>query len=891
MRPRKWVVLLIAALAVAATVGVQSVNILIARHREQVQQELQKVLGQDVSFEGLEVNVLGWPAFVAREFRVADDPRFAATPALRARELILGVSVLQLFAGRIVIDSVTLTEPEFQIIIDETGLLNVTELMNQKSQSRRLPRLKPPAAVERRRNSVNFSVTTLRVENGRIEYLDRSIKQPAELRVKNIALTVKGLDPGRTTRVSIAAALTEGVGPDVRLDGEFKPAADVLSWLHREIDFSVRLDSLYLPVVARAIAGLRDKIPSQLDVTGPMAFQANLRGTAQRPRLEDIDLKIPLFASSDYNARINGRVEFSEQRSWDDAKLQGRMTVEPISLSQLRRLRVFEEILPAMLTAEGSIGLYSRFEGTWENLRIGALLRADKADLRYRDWLRKPAKRPAAVTARIVRRKNTVQFLDSELAVGSARMEFSGRIDQEPSPRVRFKLRARTGPLTAWNQFLIPAAYRGVAGSAECDLLIDGPVHSFDENGSIAGELKLAGASFERRDSGRRLDKLDVRLFFTGKQARIDDARFRWGTSSLALSGTVTNLFDPRLTFQARSADVQLADLVALNEAPPVRLRDVSAAGEIGFDNDRLTFSGAVVAAQAQLQPFDFVNLRADVALSPAGLTFKNLTAQTWSGALRADGYWASADEHSRQFQVDSQFDAIQVRGLLAQWLPQIKDRIEGQLTGRARFDASAADGTSLRDAIKGSGETLVRRGVIKNFNLIGQLLRRGDATNPSPDAASRLSAGFAGVVNRADTPFDSLKANFTIQNGRLHTDNLVLTTPEYAVTGAGWVALDRSTKWNGMIVLSPRLTQELQRDYRIIRYLLDRRGRLSIAFRVEGTIPDVKVRLENRALAQALRAGPPSRGDDADSSGKQDQEPRERKHWLPDALDRILKR
>ena len=231
------------------------------------------------------------------------------------------------------------------------------------------------------------------------------------------------------------------------------------------------------------------------------------------------------------------------------------------------------------------------------------------------------------------------------------------------------------------------------------------------------------------------------------------------------------------------------------------------------------------------------------------------------------------------------------MRGLIANVIPQLKDRIDGQINGRAQFDAASADGASMKDALTGSGETLIRRGVIKNFNLVGQLLRKGNATTGSDASASRLPPSFAGLISRPDTPFDSLKANFTVEKKRILTDNLVITTPDYAITGAGWMGFDRSTKWNGLIVLSPRLTQELQRDYRIIRYLLDRRGRLAIAFRVEGKIPDVKVRLENRALAQALRSGPSTRGDDADAGGKQGQESKEGKNWLPDALERFLKR
>ena len=97
-------------------------------------QELQKVLGKDVTFDSLEVTLLGGPGFVAKEFRIADDPRFAATPLVRARELILGISLWQLFFQRLVINSLTFNEPEFQIITDQTGLRNLTTLLQRKNE-------------------------------------------------------------------------------------------------------------------------------------------------------------------------------------------------------------------------------------------------------------------------------------------------------------------------------------------------------------------------------------------------------------------------------------------------------------------------------------------------------------------------------------------------------------------------------------------------------------------------------------------------------------------------------------------------------------------------------------------------------------------------------------
>jgi hypothetical protein len=128
------------------------------------------------------------------------------------------------------------------------------------------------------------------------------------------------------------------------------------------------------------------------------------------------------------------------------------------------------------------------------------------------------------------------------------------------------------------------------------------------------------------------------------------------------------------------------------------------------------------------------------------------------------------------------------------------------------------------------------------------------------------------------------------VEGQRIRTDELSLVTPDYTITGAGWVGFDRTTQWNGLLVFSPRVTQELQREYKMIRYLLDRRGRLSIAFRAEGKFPNVKVKPENRAVAQVLRRSFPQKADDSAVGGGKSSEKNERKTWLPESLEQLLK-
>jgi hypothetical protein len=207
-----------------------------------------------------------------------------------------------------------------------------------------------------------------------------------------------------------------------------------------------------------------------------------------------------------------------------------------------------------------------------------------------------------------------------------------------------------------------------------------------------------------------------------------------------------------------------------------------------------------------------------------------------------------------------------------------LKDHLEGRLSGHGQHRAAS-----------GTAETSIDRGLIKNFNLVRQLLLGGSGASGSEETTARWPPGLAGLIRDNDTPFDTMKASFVFEQQKIRTDNLVITTPDYSLTGAGWTNFDRSTRWNGQLVLSPRLTQEIQQDYRVLRYLLDRRGRLAIPFRMEGTVPNVKIRLENRALAQLLRSGAGLKDGDSESEASDADKPG--KNWLPDALERFLNR
>jgi AsmA-like C-terminal region/Domain of Unknown Function (DUF748) len=886
-RPYKFVLLFLTALTVTMIVFVQAFNTLAGKNHDQVHQELQRFLGKDASFEQLEASLWGGLGFSAKEFRIADNPRFAATPAVRAKDLKLGVSLIQLLFGRIVVNSLTFEAPEFQIITDERGLLNLAELAISTREPRAAPSLRTTPTEKKSPAVVNFLITRVKVKNGRIDFIDRSVKEPAELRVKNVDMELKGFNSVEKIKLTLAAAMTEGLGHDVRIDGQLGPLRQDHNWSQQPVELAIRIDSLSLPLLSRALPFLRDRIPREFDVTGPLALRASLAGTFNRPRVTDIELKVPLFGSSNYNAILEGFVELSEGRPWAEAQLKGKLTLNSINLAQLRNLPFLKQILSPALATEGPVNAYSQFEGSWTDLRAGVLIKADKSEFRYGDWFRKPADSSAELRAQISRQKNSLTLHESVLSLGHSKMMLSGVAEEAPTPRLQLRLRSDSSPLASWGRLVSPLSFHGVGGTVQWDIVCDKDL-ALTNGWSIHGNLRLADTELRQKQSGRKIDHLSADVFFLGKAAILKDVFFQLGSSRVALAAQVADINQQSATYELRSEEFNLKDLAIFPASKPNRIRHVTARGELQWQNGIPRLKGTISASEGNLEDISYRDLQGDITWSPRVIDFKNLTLRALDGRLRSDGHWSAGTEEPERFRLAPYIESMDVGSFLRKKFPQLKNRIEGQLNFRGQFGVAANNGTKVVESLQGSGESVIHQGTIRHFNLLRKIIPGGGDSTSSKNAP-RLPESLAEVVNHPDTPFEILKGSFKVDQQRIRTEDLLLVTPDYTITGAGWVGFDRTTQWNGLLVLSPRITQELQREYKLIRHLLDRRGRLSVSFRVEGKFPKVQVRPENRALAQVLRRGFSSRaGETAPGDNKIEKE--EREGWLPQALQELLK-
>jgi len=457
----------------------------------------------------------------------------------------------------------------------------------------------------------------------------------------------------------------------------------------------------------------------------------------------------------------------------------------------------------------------------------------------------------------------------------------SGMVDNSEKPKFQLNLRAVRSSLAPWVALFFPDSPFRPKGTVDWDLALEKNLDPDDGHWSLRGKLHLADASFVHEHGGAEIDHLYANVVFLGTEARVQNATFDFGPSHIALNAAVADLNNPVATYQLWSREVNAGDLSWFFGGASIKLKNVNSGGEIHFQNDAALMKGTLVSAEGSLKNIPFHDLQADIAWLPVGFSMKNLSLRAFGGTIRSDGLWMSNDL-SRRFEVVSRLQSVDVHELLAQLLPQLQNRIAGRLDFRGKLDVATQNDASTQDALKGSGEASIQNGVLRDFNLISQFLVKG-----SPGSRSqRLPASLIDIVDRPDTSFALLKANFTVDRPELLNGELLLATAEYTISGTGWVRSDRSTKWTGVLLLSPNVTQQLQQEYKTLRYFVDRRGRLAISFRAEGIIPNISIRPENRMLAQALRLGSSQNiGEAQDSNRKQ------RNNWLPRSLDKFIGR
>src|SRR5262249_39035299 len=252
----------------------------------------------------------------------------------------------------------------------------------------------------------------------------------------------------------------------------------------------------------------------------------------------------------------------------------------------------------------------------------------------------------------------------------------------------------------------------------------------------------------------------------------------------------------PTLRYSLRSAKIDPGDLASSAPFKSDQLKSVASTGELEMRNGKLWLRANLASAEGTLAEIPYRNLRGEIAWSSESLVFKTVVLQALGGTLRAGGSWETADDNSLRLALEPNIDTVDLRALSKGPLAVIEAHVDGRLTLKGKFRAAGKNASSTAQALSGAGEALVRGGVLKDINPPRLALARLGARG----APRRMPPRVAALVGGKHMPFESLAGNFTVQDGRAYSKNLVVTTADYTAGAEGYVGLDKSLQWDGLL-------------------------------------------------------------------------------------------
>jgi len=875
-------------LAFVLVVGllIVSLNTLVDKNRDGIREEIQKALGRSISFDKVRLDLWSGLGLIAKNLRIADDPRFAATPLIQTKEVKMQVRWLPLLLGNIEIKKFILGEPEIQIIKNEKGKFNIFALGAPKER----PRGEPGPRVATEKPAVGFALSGVEVRKGKIHYVDRSSKEPVEIRLHNLDLELNALALTQTAKIKLKANFLDGNTQNITLEGWVGPLTSVKEWTEYHLDLQLAIDSLLVPRLTSAVPFLNDKIPSYLDISGPVTIRTKVLGTVRQPHITGLTLEGAVFGSSTNNLQLTADVDLTNGELNRDTKFKGKLILDPVTLDRLKQIPLLEGFLPAPLTSQGPLSIVSEVEGTLQDLKVNTLIKADDTEIGYGAWFKKPKGVPAKMQVRVVRKNKQLSLGPSKLSIHNLNLDFAGSLEETPERLLRLRARTDAVDLAGWEKLLLPFSPYDLAGELAFNLSIKKMFSPQGNDLNVRGFLSLDNLRVKDKKSGRRIEKITSQIIFKGKEAEVEKLQLRLGSTDFTIQGILDNLSSPTFRYRLHSPKLNLVDLTDLPEYKSDWMKDFTSQGEFQIKNGIPSVDAEISLGEGLLQELSYQNLNGEIEWRPDTLGVKDLTFQTLGGSFKGSGTWEKRDGQKPNFTFTPQIRGMDLKELLPRVSPELRDGVQGALNLEAKLEGSGDNWESVKRSLQGQGHAEIIKGTLKDLNLVKRVLTRVTGLPGIGNLiSSNLSPRYARIFERRDTPFDTMEATFNLKEGRIGTQDLLMATPDYLIEAKGWVGFDSSMRWNATLALSPPLSQELMQNHKNVRYLVDSQGRLGVPFRLAGNLPRLQPKPDIKRLAELIQRGLLRRGGEGTMEGKKPDKNKTNQDWIRKGLEQLL--
>jgi uncharacterized protein involved in outer membrane biogenesis len=522
------------------------------------------------------------------------------------------------------------------------------------------------------------------------------------------------------------------------------------------------------------------------------------------------------------------------------------LAVGPLTLTQLDSVPALARALPPALVLSDAITLDTKVSGTIDHPRFDASgdLTANRVALAPK--FDKPAGVPLKLTASgayiggalVVRQAHlTLADLDATLTdIAIAGGELHVRVDTND-----FALAPLAG--------LIPAAARyNPSGSAA----VHSAVALSGAKPTLHGTVTLTGVTLAL-PTGKvpPLSKLSGTIRIAGNSASTGPLTFKLGSGNARLEANASSLEPLAATYQFNTDKLVLAELIPRRAANgDERLLGLTAAGNLGLDGGQLIAATRASAASGLIANVPFNHLALDAGFAGSRVTLNTLSLQAFAGSIDAAGVATVGAAPSFDLTLNTR--NVDLQQALESQQAKAAKTIRGSLTSTLRLVGHGKTFEEIKPRLRGSGRAELTNAKLVGVNVVAQALKKVDNL-PGIDSLMPASvvANHPELFQSPDTDIESASLTFLILAGRIISNDVVVTSPDYLILAHGWFDFDKHLDLAAKILLSRPFSDEIVAAQRNDIYLTTNAGQIEIPLRVAGQLPKPAVVPDLGNLAQ----------------------------------------
>ncbi len=885
MRKAGIAVLVLAVLVLAAVLILPHV-IDVNQYHNQIQTELEKKLGRNVSLGQMSLSLLP-PSFEVDNAALGEDNSFpAGRPFAATEKLVVSVRLLPLLRKEVDIKSLRLERPRIELVRDTRGQWNFASLGQQSKPgaSQNAPsqtaapappsaQQKPPA--EGKSSSEQFALASLEIHDGQVAVTDQQKRKPRAV-YDHIDLTVNDFAPNQEFSVKVAAHLPGEGRQLLSLDGKGGPlqSSDPAG---TSFSGTLSLDQVSL---ASAAQFLNSPATSGMDaqVSGSAKVQSSggkiVSSGAMKfddPHIHNVRIGYPITIDYDVADDLtNDTIQIHR----GDLKLG----TAPVGIAgtvnaKETPARIDLKLTAADATLAQAARLASAFgvafgQGTDVNGRVNADIHASGAatspalngHLSLREVVISGKELAEPVKAGDVELTLTPQTITSNnftATTGATTVTASLELSQYTTPNSIIHAALRLPSAKIAEVLNIAKAYgvsavEGITGDGmlALDVRVQGPTKDFSAlvfNGS--GSVKNATLKVPSLTQPVVVRNAD--LGFSQNSATLNNLSAGVGQTNATGTLTLRNFAAPQVQFTLNADKVNVTELQQLVAAQPGKRADnrdfwsltPSANAEPAAQPSiitKMTGGGKVDVGTVQYDDLMLTNVHANVSLNNGLIQLNPVTANLYNGT---ESGTITLDMRPAQpvYAVNMKTDKVDANKLLSS-VSSVKQTLYGALASNVNASFSAPTSDAIARGLNGTLVLNLSNGKLVGLDMLHELSTVGKFLG-----LAHSSQGFTNVAQ--------LTGNFDVKNGVAQTNNLKAVIDGGTLAAVGLVDLGKqSLNMHVTAVLNKALSQQVggnQVGGFMNTALANNQGELVLPVIVTGTLQHPQVEPDVKMIAQ----------------------------------------